>query len=388
MIIISDDTIHYSLEKMKFNTIKLRIEGFNQLKLLSHFQKEEVRVFEVEKISPRVLILVIQKKDGKKVLAILEKMCYTHSVISSKDAKSVLRNSLGRLGLIITALICTIALSMSYGFIWRIDIDGNEKLDELIIQRMLDEHGVRVGTRNRNVDADSLINSFNALDEVLMSSVEVRGTTLVVRLVETIDYIPPHIPTFNDIHSRFDAEITRMVVYEGTPMVILGERVFKGDILIGAHVMDFYGLEKIPTPASARIYGRVAFSETVIFNETAFELQRTGRRHVSDEYRILGFSFGASSHDFARYEYHRQEMTLFENFFVPLRSLRTVYYEVELIEHTRDVNAHAEQLKSEFIQNMTIKAGSSPISTSHVLTKVADGVYRLSVFVEAELLIS
>ncbi|MCL2861236.1 MAG: sporulation protein YqfD [Firmicutes bacterium] len=373
---------------MKFNSTKIRIEGFNQLKLLSTLQKEEVRVFEVDKQSPRILTLIIQKKDSRKVLAILEKMCYTWSIISVFDTKTILKGCVKRLGLIITALICTIAFSFSYSFIWRIDIGGNEKVDELIIQRMLDDVGVRVGTFSRRVDADALINSFNALDDVLMSSVQMRGTTLVIRLVETIDYAPPDIPSFADIHSRYDAEITRMIVHEGTPMVTLGERVFKGDILVGAHTMDFYGLEKIPSSASARIYGRVAFSKTVIFNETSFSLQRTGRRHVSDEYNIFGLRFGSSSHDFLRYEYERKQITLFENFFIPLRTNRTIYYEVELIEYTKDINAHAEMLKTEFVQDMVIHANSSPIAASHVLTPIGQGIYRLSVFVETELLIS
>ena len=373
---------------MKFNYIKLRIEGFNQLKLLATLQKEAVRVFEIEKQSPRVLIINIQKKDSKKVLAILEKMCYTWSILSSVDAKTILKECFKRLGMIITALICAVVLTLSYSFIWRIDIGGNEKVDELIIQRMLDDAGVRIGTLSRKVDADSLINSFNALDDVLMSSVEVRGTTLIIRLVETIDYAPPHVPSFIDIHSRFDAEITRMIVQEGTPMVSLGDRVFKGDILVGAHTTDFYGINKIPSSASARIYGRVAFSEMVTFSEFGLKLERTGRRHVSDEYSIFGLTFGASSHGFSRYEYEKENTALFENLFIPLRTNRIIYYEVEPVEYVRDVNAHAEQLKAQFVQSMIILAGSSLVHTSHILTRIDNGIYRLSVFVEAEILIS
>ena len=372
---------------MKPNFLRIRVDGFNQLRLLNALTGDGVEIFDLDKVSPSEMSFCVPKKHSYKTFAILEKLCYNYNVEERTDAKALLSKAVARIGLIVGAVVFSVALWLGFGLIWRIDIAGNEKIDSLTIERTLKECGVTRGKPRGKIDRDAVRNVVNSIDGVLESSVEISGGTVRVSVVETTDYLPPDEAQFADITSGYDAEVTRVITSAGTAEVKLGSRVFKGETLIGAYVTDAEG-NRTRAEAKGSVYGKVAFSKTETFSVKEYVSVRTGKTYKSSRYTLFGLNIkGKEKHGFEKFETETETVNAFENFFVPLKLKRTVFYEVEEEERIFDAVERAEYFKSLMLDEMIVKAGGSEIESSYTLTQISDDMYRINVYMEAEMLI-
>ena len=86
----------------------------------------------------------IRKKDMPKAIAILDEMCYNYDAGEKYGMGRRMAFWLSRAGLLLGAVASVAGLYISYGYVWRIEIDGNEKLSAAAIESALNSVGVRV----------------------------------------------------------------------------------------------------------------------------------------------------------------------------------------------------------------------------------------------------
>lgn len=123
-------------------------------------------------------------------------------------------------------------------FIWRIEVEGYERMSKQQILTACREMGLYPGAWKRAVDTEAvtegLLQGFSDLSWV---SVGIQGTDVTIRVAETIEKAEPidkETPT--DIVAAADGVILQITAQRGTPLVQAGDVVRKGDVLISSEL--------------------------------------------------------------------------------------------------------------------------------------------------------
>ena len=372
---------------MKFGLLRLRIFGFNQMRLIRALTDESVQIHDFQKISAHEMCFSVQKKHSGKTFAILEKMCYNYKVEARSDLPALGLKALARVGLIVGTVVFSVVLTLLFSLIWNVEIVGNEKVDDLTIERTLASCGVARYSKRKNLELDKLRNVLNSIDGVLESSVELSGGTVRVEIVEDTQYVPQTSPQFSDICAEYDATVSRIITKAGTAQVQIGSRVQKGETLIGAYRTDAEG-NRESQEAKGEVYGKVAFTRTETFSVLEQVAVRTGRTYKSSCYKLFGLNMaGKEKHGFDSFETETETVDVFSDLFIPLKLVRTVFYETVLQEQRYDPTERAEYFLSLTINEIAIKAGGSDIDATYTIKQISENDYRVTVYLQAEILI-
>ncbi len=368
--------------------VRIKVAGFNQSRLIGALSGKGISIEKINRKNAGEMTFTVRAKDAEKTFAILTELCYNYTVITRSGPKTMLRKAASRAGLMFGLIIFTGLLGLFYGFIWHVEITGNEKVDSLVIERALKDCGIAVGKQSKNLDRNSIRNVVNAVDGILESSVEIIGTTVRVEVVEDTDYQPPVKDSYENIVSKYDAEVTRIIASSGTAKAVKGQVVAKGAVIISAERTDTAG-NVFPSPAKGEAYGNVAFSESQMFSLKSVEKERTGKKYAVTDYTLFGLKIkGKHAHGFAEFETESKTSYVFDNLFLPLKMSRTVYYETATQEVTYEKEYLIEQIKNALIEKNVIKAGGSTVECSTHLQTIDENNYRLTVYIVAEMKIT
>jgi len=384
----------------------IEISGFNQTRLLNELSRAGVCITGILRESASKMRLNVSKKHLVKTFAILEKLCYTYTVKRLTTLGGFGRYLLRKSALILSALVCTGLLIYVYGFVWRVEVAGCHKTEAAVIERMLTDCGYGFGRQKSRVDPESVRELVNTLDDVLDTTVEISGITIKVTVTETTDFTPKPKSSPDGIFSRFDAQVTRIEANSGTPLVKVGQRVFEGAGLIGA----FRPSQKeegqfVPAPAQGNVYGIVTFSDTADFALHEYTTARSGKTAKYTDVSFFGLQLPSKDKNkFEKFESVTKSGQAFENFFLPLAFSQTVHY--ELVDSHTDYDLSE---RTEFYVNRAIASYAPLIGSAEytVTTKLfplfssygsndpsgsggteQSGLYRLHVFIQAELLLN
>lgn len=139
-----------------------------------------------------------------------------------------------RVGLAIGTVACIILFSILSGFIWNIEIVGNDKLSQSEISNFLDENGFRTGAFWKSVDKSVVEDLMMAgFDEIAWVHINRFGTTARVEISETVE--KPNVVEENsatNLKATKDGVIVSAITYNGWQAVKVGESVRAGDILV------------------------------------------------------------------------------------------------------------------------------------------------------------
>lgn len=168
----------------------------------------------------------------------LHRIAYSHGgVVKIEKRKGVipaLSRYSDRVGLAVGVFICIILFCLLSGFVWNIEIVGNERLSQDEISQFLEQNGFFEGVFWRSVDKNVLEDLMMAgFDEIAWAHINRFGTTARVEIEEGT--AKPKI-TDNEgcanLKAKKDGVIVSAVTYEGWQTVGVGESVKAGDILV------------------------------------------------------------------------------------------------------------------------------------------------------------
>ena len=123
-------------------------------------------------------------------------------------------------------------------FVWRIDIEGNERLESAAILDFVANYGLEVGSFKRNINHEQVTHALlSNFSDISWADVSTRGTRTTIIVSESIAQEPP-IPWDIPCHivASRDGLITGIVTARGTPKVRQNDIVRKGDILVSSEV--------------------------------------------------------------------------------------------------------------------------------------------------------
>ncbi|MCL2371059.1 MAG: sporulation protein YqfD [Firmicutes bacterium] len=366
-----------------------QVEGFNQLRLLNELNAQGVLCNKIERASNREMFISVPHKHCVKFVAICKELCYTITVLKSVDLKSSLNLFVKRAGLIIGAIVFCTAFVISHLFVWRIEVAGGDYATNRRVEALLRENNITAFSLRRGVDLERVVQLVENQDFAAAASAQIRGTTLIVDYVKALDYLPPDYSEPQDILSRFDAHITRVVARSGTPKVAAGDVVRAGDILIGAYAASSVDETLYPVRADGEVFGKIYFSQSTSFVLEERVVRRTGESVVFTELMIFGVSIFNNDRrpPFEMYQYVRYQTYLARNNILPLIYVTHTYYQLvnDTITRTVDeqISAFTTEVKSQFIMD----GASNILDARHTIREIG-GIYFLTVFLEVEALLN
>ncbi|MBO5653718.1 MAG: sporulation protein YqfD [Clostridia bacterium] len=150
---------------------------------------------------------------------------------------------LARPGVIVGALVFCLLLGFGGSRVWRVDIEGNQRVSDAVIESNLASLGFGTGSAYRKADLVGLAEEYRLrFPHLSYVSIYMEGTVAKVKVRETEEgeneETGSDTPSF--LVAAQDAIIHRVAVTHGTPTVSIGQVVKKGDVLVsglvtGAH---------------------------------------------------------------------------------------------------------------------------------------------------------
>lgn len=235
-------------------------------------------------------------------------------------------------------LIAVILFCALSSFVWRIDVEGNEKVSENVILSRLAELGFKVGSPRFGVDVYHLQNEILKKEKSLSWIwVDIKGTRANVSVKEKVpapEIIDDTVPS-NIIASK-DGLVTRVIALSGEAAVREGDVVDKGDLLISGVVpLDEAG-EKIGA-ARGSVTARTWYSKDGEFPLAKTEYIPSGKKISKNTVNFFGFDVSLYIKNEIPYKYYDKKTEnntahIGKNFFLPLSHKKDTYYEKNKIE--------------------------------------------------------
>ena len=293
----------------------------------------------------------------------------------------------GRFMLPAGALAMVAAFWALTGFIWSVEVTGNESLSAGQILRAAAPWGVRLGAPISGVHNEELRNGvLRELDTLSWITVRFEGSHAVVEVRER--RMPPAVMDDDvpcDIRAAQSGLVTMVRVRQGTAEVQKGQTVEAGDLLVRGELRyrsnpggwpEEY--ETVPVRASAEVFARVwQTAQTAAPLETQEKeytgTQRTrwalilGRRRAE-----LSFSadFCAADCDILT---QRRDLRLFGTLRLPVSLVRETYMPYTCRRTETDPAALTEALKAEALAQLRGMTAGEQLTIDGVRTAVLRG---------------
>ena len=325
--------------------------------------------------------LKIGKKDLRKAIAILNEMCYNYRISATYGLKRSLAFGVSRIGLLLGLAASVAALHIVYGYVWRVEIVGNDRLSVAAIESSLATVGLKPGCSKRELSELAAVTALGEMEGVADASCEVIGTTAYVRVLEADDYTRRD--TYTSARAEFDAKVTRLVVRSGSPLVTRGDVVKRDDLLASGEVFDTAGELLYTERCDVDVYGEVSLTFSAELSPTAVEYRPTGEVAKRTVFTLFGLDMGGAESPFPSYE--TRSHTAQYDVLLPLYVTTYEYRETAPVTVTYDPDELAKSFAEDKLEELDFVG---EFEYSYTVTQGVAGLYSVHLFVTGETLIS
>jgi sporulation protein YqfD len=257
-------------------------------------------------------------------------------------------------------------------------------IDSSVVERVLEDNGVKKGVKIRSVDKKRLEYLIANVDGIAFASVKISGTTLVVNIYEELpkpDVVDMTKPV--PVTAKKDGVVSRIVVFQGTPAVKVGDAVRAGDVLVDSYIA--VGETRLETRASGEVFAKVYYFGTAAFVERSVVASRTGRSKSVNQVEIFGIPIGKRPQSpYLMFEETTEVISLFSS--APVRALRKTYYELKTETLTRvfeeELPALIERARKD--AEKALPKGAAVLDAWYVVRNTADGNRAVEYYYETE----
>lgn len=185
-----------------------------------------------------------------------------------------------RSGILVGAILMTAFLILLSGYVWDIDVIGNERLSTNVILDTLKECGFYEGEKKRKFNITEIENQMMIkLPDLSRISINLDGSFAHVEVKER--FMPPvaeDVSKPSNLVASMDGRILKMEIVKGKPMVLVGSGVAKGELLVAG----FYNDKKdnlILEHSSGKVTAECQLNKI-------FKLSRNAHKQIGKEERI------------------------------------------------------------------------------------------------------
>lgn len=355
----------------------VKISGLNLPRLINRLVSRNVMVNNVVYKNNRVKFFILEKDlSTLNEVCRIEKKFYT--IVYVNGFKKFIKKIPYAFGIFLALIIVSVYLISNCLFVKSISLtcSMNGDYDLSKIEKVLKENNVYVGMKNSNFNAKYIQNLLIGIDDVAGCTIKKTGSNIFIDIAEATKKFEQE---KGNIVSKYDAVITKIKTFIGSPKVKVGELVKSGDVLIENN-----------DGAKGEIFGKVYFSASKIYNQNQQKQLFTGKIFRVRNFSIFGKNLtnNQNSHGFSSFLEEKCDFYLWNNCFLPLICEETIYYETEIVNQIIPFENVENDVLSECYDD-AIKAVPDDASVLNVTySVVTEGDFtRVDCFVEVEMLL-
>ncbi len=332
-------------KRSKKTSVTFSLSGYNFERWLNVLSNKGVEILSAEKIDVKNSKLEVEIEREKQVETFLKSKNFQVVGKQYNGLARPLKFFGTHFGIIIGIFLCFCFYVVASGYVWRIEIMGNENVNSNEIIEVLDENGVSIFSplnRNSNEEIEKIV--LNNFKNVSMVSVVKKGTSIIVNIKEKL--ITNENQGFGALLASEDGTIKNIKLIQGTPVVKVGDVVRAGDELVAPYVVDSSG-NCIPIEPKAEITFEFLLSGQSVHNNTVQVQKRTGRNVCERKMSFLDREIVTTKVEvpFEIYELERSE-TYLSTSTLPLKYVTLTYHEIENVT----IEKSFSEVKDEKIQ--------------------------------------
>lgn len=274
------------------------------------------------------------------------------------------------------------------GFIWRIDVVGNESLTTSEILGVLSEHGLHAGSRISQLNVDSIQNRILIeFDEISWMSINIGGNTASVEIRERdVGDVDTDGNSPANLVASKGGRIEYMTILSGNPAVKSGDIVNEGDLLVGG-IFDSTQNGYRLTRAEGKVYARTVEE---IYIQIPYEYQKkvyTGQEYCDQYLNFFDFSIkifkkGGNPYTFCDKIHKVNSLRFFDGEILPVSLCKDVYLEYEICDAKRSVEQAEELAYFELSQRLSSLSDDAVVVRKVIMPEVRDDFFALRCVIE------
>ncbi len=371
---------------MILSKIKVAIIGSNRTRIINKLKNENIPIYYLK--TDESTTFWVKQNDLKKLKEFADLYGVQLEVVKTSGVAGSLEKIIKNLPYIAAVIICFVMLIISTQYVYNVKVEAKNDVYANKVELLLRENNIfgtiPKGKINLN-EVENLI--LSNLSEVSFATCYIEGFSLKIKIVANDN--PKQTEEKKNLHSDFDAVVTRIMVRSGTGEVAVRQRVKAGDVLIGGyHIADNTpsdGEENgdiIEVVADGEVYGKVYTHKRFVIPEQAYTFVKTGKSKIK---RQIGFNkLAVIKSGKVPYEFYEVATTNIKLFgLLPLNITTYEYFELQKVQIEQ--NTYIENLKnkcdSEFIASLNLDA---KLLVKNYEIKEVEGIKYLDIFYETE----
>lgn len=245
------------LSEILRGSVRAEVSGAAPQRLLNAMSEADMPFWDAVPQDAFTIRLGLYSRDLRNAKALATRCQCELKLLRESGAPVVKRRLLRRVALLVTAVCCFALLAASSLFVWDIRVEGNEQVSTGEILRALAGCGVEPGAFWPGWSSDEIRNSVILdIPELAWLGVSVDSSRAVIRVRERTE-APELVNSegMGSVTARTTGIIDSMRVYQGAPLVAVGDAVVVGETLVSGEMPSEVGDTRY-VRASAEIRAR------------------------------------------------------------------------------------------------------------------------------------
>lgn len=313
---------------LKDERITFNIKGLNFKKFLKRLEEENIEVFELERVSYNNFNITIKKQAENIFNDLCLKFNYEKNIKSETPILSSTNAVKRNLAFTLCIIFICVCLVFSCNMVYKIEIVGLQNITKQEVIKVLNDNNINTFKPKSAYDLKNieLLLKTN-INKISFASAVLRGNTMILNINEKIDN-SADIYDFKALVAPFDCIIEEVELLSGTLVVSKGQAVRKGESIVLPYI-NYKDGTQLKVEALAKVKAYVELSYTTQYTENHFEFVRSGKMQEVNCIKIFNKEF---SNDFVlnfeHCEIEQNSNYVFNNFILPIKRVKTVYYEL------------------------------------------------------------
>lgn len=218
--------------------VTFEIKGNKTEEFLNICAKKRLDLFQIEFGKDKTVMscLVVTYKQIQK----LKIKGLNRKIIKKRGIRFTLHRYRKRAGLLVGSIMMIALLIFLSGFVWNIDVTGNERLSTNVILQTLEECGFCEGERKSRLDISEIENQMMMrLPDLSWISINLDGSFAHIEVKErTMPPVSEDVSRPSNLVASMDGQIIKMEIVKGKPIAMVGSGVVKGELLVAGLYND------------------------------------------------------------------------------------------------------------------------------------------------------
>lgn len=230
----------------------------------------------------------------------------------------------------IGAVGCILSIYLFSTIVWNIHIEGNYSQTDEVILEFLETKHVYHGMPKSKLNCERIAKDIRKeFDDVIWVSVSIQGSRLMIQVKENTDTVPQKVnkeEKVTDLVASENGEVVEMIARSGVPLVSVGDKVKKGDVLVSGRVEIKNDAKEVVEyryqPADADIRLKVSSSYQseipIDYINKKYMGKERSQFFLKTENHLFGFGFLQNKFKHKEVYTSEKQLRLGEHFYFPL----------------------------------------------------------------------